>query len=112
MCEEYDKKNMKYFILIAASAALYVSNPGIQDFSFFLREQANNRMRLNDETANVFVAEFLSALALEATYRTNYFIASKVTIDTSALRLFEPDMPMKLEVLGIAGQFITLSDFP
>ncbi len=35
MCEEYDKKNMKYFILIAASAALYVSNPGIQDFSFF-----------------------------------------------------------------------------
>jgi hypothetical protein len=44
-------------------------NPSIQDFNFYVREQANSRMRLDDDLANTFVAEFLSAAAIESTYR-------------------------------------------
>ena len=103
---------MKYILLLIAGFALYATNPSIQDFNFYVREQANSRMRLDDDLANTFVAEFLSAAAIESTYRTDYFLASKFTIDTSAVRLFAPNIPMKIEVLGLGGQFIPLTDIP
>ncbi|WP_438976159.1 hypothetical protein, partial [Roseicyclus sp.] len=68
--------------------------------------------RLDDELANTFVAEFRAAAAIESTYRANYFLASKFTIDTSAVRLFAPNIPIKIDVLGICGQFIPLTDIP
>ena len=103
---------MKYIIVVVAGLALYATNPSIQDFNFYVREQASSRMRLDDELANIFVAEFLAAAAIESTYRTNYFLASKFTIDTSAVRLFAPTIPIKIDVLGIGGQFIPLTDIP
>lgn len=103
---------MKYILLVIAGFALYTTNPSIQDFNFYVREQANSRMSLDDNLANTFVAEFLSAAAIESTHRTNYLFASKFTIDTSAVRLFAPSIPMKIEVLGIGGQFIPLTDVP
>lgn len=103
---------MKYLFLAAAIFALYVSNPTIQDFNFYVREQASSKMNLDDDLANVFAAEFLSAAAIESTYRKDYFVASKFTIDTSALRLFSPDVPMKIELLGIGGHFIPLTNMP
>lgn len=101
---------MKYLIITITAIGLYVSNPSIHDFNFYVREQASSQMNLDDDLSNAFAAELLSAAAIEATYRTDYLVASKFTIDTSALRLFAPDIPIKIEVLGIAGQFIPLSD--
>jgi hypothetical protein len=97
---------------VAAGFALYATNPSTQNFNFYVRELANSRMRLDDELANTFVAEFLAAAAIESTYRANYFLASKFTIDTSAVRLFAPNIPIKIDVLGICGQFIPLTDIP
>jgi hypothetical protein len=103
---------MKYALLGIALFVLYVSNPSIQDFNFFLREQASSRMHMDDDLANAFASEFISAAAIESTYRTDYVIASKFTIDTAGLRLLMPNIPTKVEILGIAGQFISLTDLP
>ena len=103
---------MKYVFLGVVAFALYVSNPSIQDFHYFVREQANSRMQLDDGFANAFASEFVSAAAIEATYKTDYVIASKFTIDTAGIRLLMPNLPLKVEVLGIGGQFIPLTDIP
>jgi hypothetical protein len=103
---------MKYMFFAFAIFSLYVTNPSIQDFNFYVREQANSRMVLDDGIANAVVAEFLSAAAIDFTYRTDYFLASKFTIDTSTLRLFASDIPVKIEVLGVGGQFILLTNIP
>ena len=103
---------MKYILLAIAVFALYVSNPSIQDFNYFVREQANSRMQMDDDLANAFASELVSAAAIESTYRTDYILASKFTIDTAGLRLFMPNIPLKVEVLGIGGQFIPLTDIP
>ena len=103
---------MKYFIFFAAGIFLFATNPSPQDFSFFLREQAQSRLGLQDPTANMLAGEFLATAATEASYRNNYFIASKYTIDTIGLRLVAPDLPVKFEFIGVAGKFIPLSDFP
>ena len=60
---------MKYILLVAAGFALYATNPSTQNFNFYVRELANSRMRLDDELANTFVAEFRAAAAIESTYR-------------------------------------------
>ena len=103
---------MKYVFLAIAVFALYVSNPSIKDFNYFVREQANSRLQMDDDWANSFASELVSAAAIEATHRTDYVIASKFTIDTAGLRLLIPNLPLKVEVLGIAGQFIPLTDMP
>ena len=102
---------MKYLLVAIALLGLYVSNPNIQEFSFFVREKVSDQMKLDDDLANVMAAELLSAAVIEATYRNDYLLASKFTVDTSGLRLFAPDLPVKIEVLGVAGQFIPLNDF-
>ncbi|WP_435229498.1 hypothetical protein ACMAZE_12310 [Pseudopelagicola sp. nBUS_20] len=103
---------MKYVLLGIAAFALYVSNPSIQDFNFYIREQVSSRLQMDDDLANALASEFVTAAAIESTYRKDYIIASKFTIDTAGLRLFMPNIPMKVEVLGIGGQFIPLTDLP
>jgi hypothetical protein len=103
---------MKYVLLAIVVYALYVSNPSIQDFNYFVREQANSRMQMDNDFANAFAIEMVSAAAIESTYRKDYIIASKFTIDTAGLRFFMPNIPLKVEVIGIGGQFIPLTDIP
>ena len=103
---------VKYFILFAVGIFLLATNPSPQDFSFFLRDQAQSRLDLKDPTAKMLAGEFLATAAIEASYRKNFFIASKYTIDTIGLSLFAPNLPVKFEFLGVAGKFIPLSDFP
>lgn len=69
-------------------------------------------MNMDDDLANTFASVSISAAAIESTYRTDYVIASKFTIDTAGLWLLMPNIPTKFEILGIAGQFIFLTDLP
>jgi hypothetical protein len=43
------------------------------------------------------------------THRSNYYLASKYTIDASALQLFDQDARSKYEFIGVLGNFIPLN---
>ena len=97
---------MKYILAAIIITSLYISNPSIEDFSFFLREQTYKKMKVEDPNVNAFASEFLSSAALEATYRKNFYLFSKYTVNTSSLRLFAPSLPIRIDIWGIGGQFI------
>lgn len=102
---------MKYVFLAIAFFALFVSNPSIKDFEYFVYEQAKSRMQMGDDLAEAYAAG-LTAAAIEYVFIEDYVIASKFTIDTAELRLLWPNLPLKVELLGIGGQFIPLTDIP
>jgi len=99
---------MRYILLLVAAALLYASNPTIRDFNFFLKSEVVERLQSQDDTVSLLATEIFATAALDATYRKNYLLFSMYTVDTAGLRLFAPDLPVKVSILAVAGNFILL----
>lgn len=101
----------KYLYLGIAGVILYVTNPTQADFDLFVKETVQNRMAGKDEFTKIFAGGFISGFIKEGTYRKDYFLFSKYTVDTTMVGLFQKELPPKIEVVGVAGQFIPLTKF-
>lgn len=103
---------MKKFIFIGILAFIFhESNPSKEEFNFFIQEELRARVSSGNSLADGLVAGFLNGIISESTIRKNHYIFSRYIIDMSGLKIFRQDLPNKIEVIGVAGIFIPLTEF-
>ena len=99
---------MKYVILVFA-AILYFTNPTSGDFQFYIKDKIRTGLAEEDPLVSIIATPLVSDAVAEMTHRSNYYLASKYTIDASALQLFDQDARSKYEFIGVLGNFIPLN---
>jgi hypothetical protein len=99
-----------FVVLVLAAVALGFTNPGMEDFRAFAREQveADLSARAGDSRLGQALARAGTDLAADnihrVTDRTNYLVASTYAVDLDR----QIDTPPDWRFLGIAGRFIPL----
>lgn len=105
---------MSNLIALIVGLLLLVSNPTKTEFEGFVSNQITANMpsknQPGDRFTNQLVGGLVSKLASEATQRDNYYLLSLYTIDLAMLRLFKPELPPTVKIIGIGGQFIPITD--
>ena len=99
---------MKYVILVFA-AILYFTNPTSGDFQFYIKDKIRTGFAEEDPLVSIIATPLVSDAVAEMTYRSNYYLVSKYTIDASALQLFDQNARSKYEFIGVLGNFIPLN---
>ncbi len=103
------------FALMIA-ALLLLTNPTAVEFEEYVSMQVTHNIAgknpLGDRVARQRAGGFVAKIASGHTERENYFLFSVYNVDMSGLRLFKPELPPAVNVLGIGGQFIPLTRNP
>ena len=104
---------MGNLIALIAGILLMISNPTKTEFEGFVSDQISANMpgknQPGDRFTNQLVGGIVSKLASEATQRDNYYLLSVYTVDLAMLRLFKPDLPPTVKIVGIGGKFIPIT---
>ncbi len=105
----------KIFALLIG-ALLLMTNPTDPEFEGFISSQISNNIAgknlFGDRFANQMVTGFVSKITSDLTQRANYYFFSVYTLDMTGLRVFRPELPPAVKVVGIGGQFIPLTKNP
>lgn len=105
---------MSNLIALIVGLLLLVSNPTKIEFEGFVSNQISANMpsknQPSDRFTNQLVGGLVSKLASEATQRDNYYLLSVYTVDLAMLRLFKPELPPTVKVIGIGGKFVPITD--
>jgi hypothetical protein len=99
---------MKY-ILIIAVIFLFITNPKQEDFNRFAQEYTRSNSNSGEAIVDSLAGAFVSEIAAENTYRKDYYIFSIYTVDLSLIALFSTNLPNEVKILGIAGNFLPMS---
>ena len=107
-------KKMSKLIALIIGLLLLVSNPTKTEFEGFVSNQitANlpSKNATSDRFTNQLIGGLVSKLASEATQRDNYYLLSVYTVDLAMLRLFKPELPPTVKIIGIGSKFFPLTD--
>ena len=105
---------MSNLIALILGVLLLVTNPTKTEFEGFVSNQITANMPNNNQSgdrfANQLVGGLVSKLASEATQRDNYYLLSVYTVDLAMLRLFKPELPPTVKIIGIGSKFIPITD--
>lgn len=91
-------------------ATLVVSKPTTKDFLFFVRKNVESEIHSGSAIGDAVARELVVSAVAESTYYRDYLVFATLTVDTSTLQLFQPDLPPDLSFLGVGGKIIPLSD--
>jgi hypothetical protein len=104
---------MKNWIIAAVIGfALYISNPSEYEFHSYAQEKIAERTTATEPIQRAMTIGLFSQLVIDGTYRRDYLIFSRYTVHTTGFAIFvRYPLPLKIEVIGIAGFFIPLTNF-
>ena len=112
------KMGVRHAILVFVALFLYAKNPTMDDFGRFFGAAIFSRIEL-DPSEKSLNPRMLGKLVSSASNRENfglfsiYWVDSSLLIDHSILGLERFGLPDRLEYIGIAGNFFSISDtFP
>ncbi len=99
---------MKFIVFIAA-IFLFITNPTQDDFNRFAQEYTRNNTNSGEAIVDSLAGNFVSEIAANSTYRKDYYLFSIYIVDLSIIALFSSELPNEIKILGIAGNFIPIS---
>ena len=100
---------MGNFIFAILGLILFATNPKPADFDQFIRSTIASKTESGNTFVDLLAGSVAADMTKEYTIRKNFYVFSIYTIDLSVLSIFKPDIPKQLKVLGIANQFVPLS---
>jgi len=101
---------MKFLLTLILGGALYVTNPTLEEFNFFLKQQIDSRVTEENPLAKLFIGSVVTEMVKQGVYRKDYILFSKYTIDTSLIAAFKEGMPPQVEFIGVFGNFYPTTD--
>lgn len=100
---------MKYLVALILGWALYATNPTQEDFNSHIKQHVTAQMPADSPLVRLLVGGVVGEWVKHGVQRRDYLLFSKYTIDTAMISSFNPDVPPRVEFIGVFGSFIPLS---
>jgi hypothetical protein len=100
---------MGNLIFVILGLFLFATNPEPADFDQFIQSTIASKTESGNTLVDLLAGSVAADMSKEYTNRKNFYVFSIYTVDLSVLSIFKPDIPRQLKILGIANNFIPIS---
>ena len=101
---------MKFFLSLILGGVLFITNPTLDEFNIYLKQQVDSRVADDNPLTKLFIGGMITELIKQGVYRKDYVVFSKYTLDISLIAAFKQGIPPQIDFIGIFGIFIPTTD--
>ena len=80
---------MKFFLSLILGGVLFITNPTLDEFNIYLKQQVDSRVADDNPLTKLFIGGMITELIKQGVYRKDYVVFSKYTLDISLIAAFK-----------------------